>query len=209
MKKNIFSFLSVFCFCIYMQATIVTVNNSGFTFSPANITINLGDTVNFVLASNHNAVEVSQANYNANGSTMLPGGFSTVFGGGMVTQLSIGTHYYVCAPHASMGMKGTITVVNNNTGTSLTQNLNLHLKVFPNPANDKIGINYSMNMNGKVAVRLFDLTGKMVALLFDDERVAGSHYENITLDRNKFGSGFYFVEINCLGRKITRQIILE
>ncbi|MFN6039594.1 MAG: T9SS type A sorting domain-containing protein [Bacteroidota bacterium] len=209
MKNKILTSLLVLCFVISVRSAIVTVNNSGFTYTPANITINLGDTVNFSISSSHNAVEVSQATYNANGSTALPGGFSIGFGGGTLTQLTVGTHYYVCTPHAGMGMKGTITVVNNNTGTSLTQNLNLHLKVFPNPANDKIGINYSMNMNGKVAVRLFDLTGKMVALLFDDERVAGSHYENITLDRNKFGSGFYFVEINCLGRKITRQIILE
>ena len=192
-----------------IRAAIVTVNTTGFTYSPANITINLGDTVNFVIGSSHNAVEVSQSTYNANGSTPLSGGFSIGFGGGILTQLGVGTHYYVCTPHAGMGMKGTITVINNNTSISSNQSYNLHFRVFPNPATEKIGINYSMNMNGKVSVKLFDLTGKMVGLLFEEERAAGSHYENISLERNKFGNGFYFVELTCEGRKITRQIILE
>lgn len=94
--------------------TIWTVTNTANTFTPATITITVGDTVNFVITTAHNAIEVSQATYNANGNTALSGGFQTAFGGGMVlpAQLGVGTHYYVCTPHASMGMKGTIIVQN-------------------------------------------------------------------------------------------------
>jgi plastocyanin len=193
------------------KAAVVTVTNSGFTFSPSNITINLGDTVIFALGLNHNAVEVSQSTYNANGSTALSGGFSIAFGGGtlLTGNLSVGTHYYVCTPHAGMGMKGTITVVNNTNGINNVSNINLHFKFYPNPASEKIGINYSTNVNGKVSLKLFDLTGKMVAILFEDESSAGSHYQSVQIDRNRFGSGFYFLEFNCEGRKVTRQVILE
>ncbi|MDX1907903.1 MAG: plastocyanin/azurin family copper-binding protein, partial [Bacteroidia bacterium] len=92
--------------------TVWTINDSGLTFTPATITINLGDTVNFVLSATHNAREVSQATWNANGTTALAGGFQAPFGGGTIlpAQLGVGTHYYVCTPHASFGMKGTIIV---------------------------------------------------------------------------------------------------
>ena len=93
-------------------STTITVINSGYTFSPDTITISVGDTVYFDLASAHNATEVSQSTWNNNGNTALSGGFQTNYGGGLVlpAQLAAGTHYYVCQPHASMGMKGVIIV---------------------------------------------------------------------------------------------------
>ncbi|GIV33294.1 MAG: hypothetical protein KatS3mg031_0829 [Chitinophagales bacterium] len=93
-------------------ATVWTINNSGNTFRPDSITITEGDTVSFVIANNHNAVEVSQATWNANSTTPLPGGFSVPFGGGIVlpSKLPVGTHWYVCQPHAAIGMKGVIIV---------------------------------------------------------------------------------------------------
>lgn len=99
-----------------LNAAIVVINTVGNTFVPNNVTINFGDTINFQIAGNHDAMEVSQATYNANGTTPLPGGFATPFGGGLVlpSELAVGTHYYVCNPHAAMGMKGIITVLNCN-----------------------------------------------------------------------------------------------
>lgn len=94
------------------NSTVWTINNSGLTFSPNLVTINFGDTVIFSTAINHDAREVSMATWNANGNVALAGGFQTPFGGGFVlpAQLAVGTHYYVCTPHASMGMKGRIVV---------------------------------------------------------------------------------------------------
>ena len=92
--------------------TIWTINTSGFTYTPATTNILFGDTVVFTIGGSHDAREVSLTTWNANGNTPLPGGFQTAFGGGMVlpAQLAVGTHYFVCTPHAAMGMKGTIVV---------------------------------------------------------------------------------------------------
>src|SRR3990172_631399 len=96
------------------QATTHTVTAVGFTFSPSSLTITAGDTVIFSISGIHNAVEVSQATWDANGTTPLGGGFSLPLGGGSVVLTVVGTHWYVCQPHASSGMKGIITV--NPTG---------------------------------------------------------------------------------------------
>lgn len=87
-----------------------TVTDQGFTFSPAELTIAAGDTVQWQLANIHNVVEVTEATWNANGTTPKPEGFSTQLGGGSVTFDTPGTYFYVCSPHAFQGMKGKVIV---------------------------------------------------------------------------------------------------
>lgn len=90
-------------------AATVFVTNVGNAYTPPTITITEGDDVQFNITNNHNVVEVSLATFNANG-TASNGGFSTPFGGGNVAGLTPGTYYYICTPHAFLGMKGTINV---------------------------------------------------------------------------------------------------
>lgn len=108
MNKLLLSVALLMAMC-NIYATTWTITNSGTTFTPDLITITLGDTVVFQLEGQHNAQEVSQADWNANNNSPIIG-FQTNFGGGEVTGLTGGTHYYVCSPHASMGMKGRIIV---------------------------------------------------------------------------------------------------
>ena len=89
--------------------TTHTIISSGLAFRPSTLTITLGDTVQFALALIHNAVEVSQATWEADG-TASNGGFSLPFGGGTIVPGQTGTLYYVCTVHAFFGMKGIITV---------------------------------------------------------------------------------------------------
>ena len=160
MKKLLFSLLlfllSTASFCTTWQIT-----NAGFTFSPATVTIQLGDSVNFTLAPVHDALEVSQATWNANGSTPLPGGFLVPFGGGLLvpSQLPVGTHYYVCENHVSLGMKG-IIIVQNNAGISANQ-LPLNFSVYPNPASTSITLNAGSNLVGSHYF-ITDLAGRQV-----------------------------------------------
>jgi len=87
-----------------------TVTDVNFTFSPAELTINAGDSVQWQLANIHNVVEVTEQTWNGNGSTAKAGGFSTGLGGGTAKFDNPGTYFYVCSPHAFQGMKGKITV---------------------------------------------------------------------------------------------------
>jgi plastocyanin len=164
-----------------------TINNSGFAFSPATVTINLGDDVNFVLESMHNAVEVSQSTWNANGNTALTGGFQTLFGGGLVltSKLGVGTHYYVCSPHASSGMKG-IIIVQNPTGIT-DNNLPPDFTIYPNPADNLMTIRTNNNLTGNQFV-ITDQTGRQV---FNGKLVDDATPVNIS----QLTPGIYFVQI--------------
>ena len=80
-------------------------------FTPEDLTIAVGDCVNFVMSDTHNAIEVSQESYDNRDGAALDGGFQVQFGETETVYFGeAGTHYYVCQPHIAMDMIGTITV---------------------------------------------------------------------------------------------------
>ena len=89
------------------------ITTSGLNFVPDTLNIYTGDSVNFILSTSHNAVEVDSLTYSINGSNPLIGGFNVGFGADTTIIFNtIKTYYYVCQPHVSLGMKGIIVVSN-------------------------------------------------------------------------------------------------
>lgn len=167
-----------------VYSTKWTITNSGFTFSPSTLTITQGDTVIFSLGGQHNSVEVSQTTWNSNGNTPLAGGWQTSFGGGTVLplQLTVGTHFYVCNPHASMGMKGQIIV---QLASGLSENtISNNLAVFPNPASDVITVKGKTNPSG-INYIVSDQNGKQV--------LSGTLLYETAIDINRLEPGIYFL----------------
>ena len=80
-------------------------------FAPEDLTIAVGDCVRFIMSDTHNAVEVSQEDYENRSGAALSGGFEVQYGETAVIAFDEpATHYYVCQPHVQMDMVGTITV---------------------------------------------------------------------------------------------------
>ena len=188
---NLFLFLTASS----LYPTTHTITNSGFTFSPSTITITLGDTINFVLASIHNAEEVSQATWNANSNTSN-GGFQTPFGGGIVVLQQAGTYYYVCQPHASMGMKGIITVT-ATTGIELNTNsypTQFELgQNYPNPFNPTTSISFSIPVPSYVILKIYNLLGTEVQTL--TQRLYNPGNYTASWDGSNVSSGVYFYQL--------------
>lgn len=181
------------------KATTWTITNSGFTFSPATITIDLGDTVMFNLGGSHNSVEVSMATWNANGNTSN-GGFTIPFGGGMLVPTMVKTYYYVCNPHASLGMKGQI-IVNNSTGIPTPENYSYSLNFAPNPAVNQTRVQTGFPDGLQNSLQVFDITGKLV-------ESAENIHNNYLLDLSVFNKGIYFVEFKSEGyRRVSKLVV--
>ncbi len=187
----------------YCTTWIIT--SPGFTFSPATITIDLGDDVDFDIDGIHAVVEVSQSTWNANENTPLPGGFDTPFGGGMVTssELTLGTHFYVCSPHASGGMKG-IIIVQNTTSTEPNP-FSANMSIYPNPssgkfqlvmANSEISKNYDLDV--------YDLQGKRVYAKSRSELQSLNE-----IDLSNFEKGIYFVKLRDGIKIYSRKIVVQ
>ena len=90
--------------------TVVVGPNNNDVFAPANITINVGDTVRWTFADDGHTVTSSTGN-NCSRSGLFDSGlvdsgaeFSFVFN-------EAGTFNYMCIPHCDDGMRGVIEVV--------------------------------------------------------------------------------------------------
>ncbi len=132
------------------------LTNAGTTFSPNVITMQPGDSIHLVLANPHTCTQVDQSTWEANGNTPN-GGFNYPSGEHTFSLDVPGTYYYVCTPHAGMGMKGQI-VVEDNTGVQEAADLSA-LKVSPNPARDQVQIS---GYEPGQTVQVLDLAGRKV-----------------------------------------------
>jgi len=184
--------------------TIWTIKNSGFTFSPATIVITVGDTVNFVISSSHDAREVSQTTWNASGNTALPGGFQTPLGGGIIlpAQLGVGTHYYVCTPHASLGMKGTI-IVQNITGVEEKDQINANILVYPNPSKGQF--QFSFNESQIIKDAKMEICNSQGELIYKSAILK----PNSLIDLGNRPEGVYFIRIYCGQTILTKRIVIK
>jgi plastocyanin len=179
--------------CLSGFSTSWEIINVGITFSPATITIQQGDNVVFTLESIHNAVEVSQTVWDANGNS--PGiGFSVPFGGGTVSsaELTVGTHYYVCFPHASLGMKGKI-IVQAATGIEETKIEN-SLLVYPNIIVDHLNIKLDLPESKSIEIKLFNVQGKLVNVLLSKTQISGLFLRSFDFAKG-IPAGIYIIKM--------------
>ena len=82
---------------------------------------------------------------------------------------------------------------------SLSQN-------FPNPFNPTTQINYTLEKSGLVTIKVYDILGKLVATLVNEQQNSGLH--TINFNAAKFTSGVYIYQINSGSFTSTKKMIL-
>jgi hypothetical protein len=85
------------------------------------------------------------------------------------------------------------------SGFSLSQN-------YPNPFNPSTKITYSLPQKGFVTIKVFDMLGREVSNLINEEQSAGQH--EINFNAANLPSGIYFYRISSLGSAIVKKMIL-
>ena len=151
MKHTLTLFATVLPFLLSAQS----ISTVGFSCSPALLTVQAGTDITLTIGGQHTMTEVSEATWNANGNTSN-GGFN--FGPGTNTlNLTIpGTYYYVCIPHANMGMKGRI-VVETSTGLA-EETFDRSFTLYPNPASDELVLSTTIAPGAELV--LIDMQGR-------------------------------------------------
>ncbi|MDP3148735.1 MAG: T9SS type A sorting domain-containing protein [Ignavibacteria bacterium] len=93
------------------------------------------------------------------------------------------------------------------TGFQLFQN-------YPNPFNPLTVISYQLAVNSKVSLKIFDILGKEIATLVDEEQHAGTYSvkfdatNNHKLTTNTLSSGVYFYQLRAGSFVETKKFIL-
>jgi hypothetical protein len=87
---------------------------------------------------------------------------------------------------------------------SLPENYAL-LGSFPNPFNPLTTICYDVRAPGHVALKVYDIQGRLVETLFDGTAQVGSH--SIQFDASSLASGIYFVRMTAPAFADTRKMV--
>ncbi|NQU05704.1 MAG: T9SS type A sorting domain-containing protein, partial [Calditrichaeota bacterium] len=77
---------------------------------------------------------------------------------------------------------------------------------YPNPFNSVTRIAFSLDRTVTAKIAVFDISGRQVALLADDEMPAGKH--QVSFDAKDLTSGIYFYRLEAGSRKITKRMVL-
>ncbi len=206
--KKIYSLFLLIIASVSLSATTYTVNISGFTYSPATLTVSVGDVITISASSSHPLVQVDQTNWNSGTATPMSGGWGTKSSTYTFTVTTVGTIYYGCQFHIGMGMKGQIDVV-SATGIEEHATVLSNVNIFPNPAKNKFSVKYNSSENVSVSAKLYSICGQEVeTLVSNKEFTAGSNTINVELQKN-IPAGVYFIQLNAGSAKIVRKIIID
>ncbi|NWG29372.1 MAG: S8 family peptidase [Ignavibacteriaceae bacterium] len=77
---------------------------------------------------------------------------------------------------------------------------------YPNPFNPITQIKYSVKENGLVTLQVYDILGKEVAALVNEEKQAGTY--TVTFDAGSMASGIYFYTITANNFQKTKKMLL-
>jgi photosystem II stability/assembly factor-like uncharacterized protein len=97
------------------------------------------------------------------------------------------------------------TGIEEHGGTNTPQAFRLHQN-YPNPFNPTTTIRYELATAGKVSLKVFDVLGREVATLVNEERSPGSY--SARWDAANIGSGTYFYRLESNGRREIKKMLL-
>lgn len=207
MNKLYFTLILIFSM-IVVKATTYTVNISGFSYSPSKLTVNIGDVVTIEANSSHPLIEVDQTTWNAGGTATLSTGFGVKNSNYTFTISTTNTIYYACQFHASAGMKGKIEV-SIPTSISKTTLNEAEIKLFPNPTKDYFNLKFNSNLDGKIHVRLFSITGQEISIQLKQKGFAQPDCTISYAMPESISKGLYLLELELDNRKIIKKLIIE
>jgi hypothetical protein len=80
-------------------------------------------------------------------------------------------------------------------------------ELYPNPAAASTNLAFTVANKGKVSIRVFNVTGQMVAELANQEFAAGKH--NMQVNLEKFNAGIYIVTMISADGTATQKMIVK
>jgi plastocyanin len=195
------------------SAELWTVEVGNFFFNPAILTVQDGDTVKWQWVGGFHTT-TSGDPCSADGLWDAPitssnQTFQRVFN-------NVGDFPYFCIPHCGGGMTGNITVemalgvfeYSNDDGIpgsfALDQN-------YPNPFNAGTVISYILEKGGHTSLKVFDILGREVITLLDDQQAAGRYgfsWDGRDARGTPLASGVYFYRLQTGQSTETRRMIL-
>lgn len=194
-------------------AAIVEVTQSGFTFGPQDVTINVGDTVRWIhTGGSHTVTSGDPASCTGDGLFNEP-----LNSANPIVEFTFdtpGVVPYFCIPHCGLAMNGSVTVENPASASDETSGrAGLSLSVSPNPFNPRATIAFELSGSEPFLLEIYDAAGRLIATLVDEELAAGSHavvWDGRSDQGTEVPSGIYYARsISERGAATARLILVQ
>jgi hypothetical protein len=114
--------------------------------------------------------------------------------------------YYYAGGSSPLNQAKTITVIKQEANL-LPGKMDL-LPNYPNPFNPSTMIPYQLSSRGMVTLKVYNILGKEVATLVNEQKLVGSY--SVQWNAGKFASGVYFVTLRTANfMKTTKMLLLK
>lgn len=182
---KILSIAGLLLISLNSMSAVHVITQSGMTFSPSTLTVNVGDVVrwewsNGTHTTSSRTIPATAATWDAPLTST-----STSF---EYTVMVAGTFSYACNYHESMGMTGTFTAVAVSTGIN-ENGLSQTISVYPNPA--KSFINLKTSLSGDIVI--YDILGNSISSYKLNDLPSSD--ESYKLDLTDLSKGIYIISI--------------
>ena len=82
-----------------------------------------------------------------------------------------------------------------------------YLHCFPNPFNKSVEVRYQLHVKSNVSLRIYDLTGRLITTLADEEMDTGEH--TLQWNAKNISSGIYFIKFKAGTYEQTNKVVLK
>jgi plastocyanin len=195
--------------------TTHTVTQSGLGFSPANLTIEVGDTVRWVWTSLAHTVTSGTGASDPNVGVLFDAPLNSFSPQFQFTFNQAGTVPYFCRPHELGGMTGTIVVeeVSTPAPASARPRLLVH-GVEPNPFNPRTSVRFTLAEPEAVTITVHDVRGQLVRELVAGEAMEAGDREVLWDGASDDGSGvasgvYFFLVRTATAEQVARGVLVR
>ncbi len=199
--KKLFTLASVFLFTALIgRATTHIVDQTNLTFNPNALEVEVGDIIEWHWSAGSHTTT----------SILVPASAdpwdAPLNSGEPVFQYTVevaGTYGYKCTPHFGNGMAGGF--VASAVDAILEMETETELTVTTMAQNNSITINASTSVAGNATIKVLDISGRVVATIFNEQLGIGE--KKITFDTSILNRGIYFVHFSLNGKEMTKKFI--
>lgn len=116
--------------------------------------------------------------------------------------------YHQNLTHMHLGVSYNVLVASapGTTGIEQVSASEMHFKVYPSPASGKVSINYTLNENSDVSIKIYGTDGRELSTVYEGRQPAGSHALDYNVSALQPGS--YYVTLTSNENRATYPMVV-
>ena len=187
------------------NATIFTVNVEDNEFGPKNFTIDLGDTIKWVLDNSAVMVHTTTSGNIPLGAAVWDREFTQSAPSFIYTPSIPGSYNYHCSFHLQEGMIGHFTVLGS---TAIAENITTSMELKGNTLlSNELELIYSIPKTTELNIRMHNIVGNTVYTIVSSSQNAGLHNQKI--DISAASKGIYIITLETQDAIFSRKVLIQ